>query len=415
MALARNRAAALCAVVTITSPVLVHARPITLAEALAAVESTPAIGAASATVDEAEGNLEQADTRAYNPSLVVGGGPSFGFDDTAYDLQISVGQVFELGGKRRKRTRVAAFDRDAAEKDVETTRLTLRAEVWRTFHLALVAQQRVTVATDNETHAREFADAAAERLRLGAATQTELNVAKANRGRAIAARKAAERDVVVARAALAAAIGSEDPDLEPAGELPAFGAPPADEDALVDAALAKRPDLAALVHVREARDADIDLADALATPDPELSVSWSRSAVEDIDAVFVAVRFDLPLWNRNRGGRHAARAAHKRASIEVDGAEREIERDVRAAVKRYQAAVDAVASFDTDVVSALDENLTLAHESLAAGKLDLIELSTVRRDLVESQLAYLDSLAEAVEARAALELVVGGSLEEVAP
>ncbi|MBZ0233074.1 MAG: TolC family protein [Deltaproteobacteria bacterium] len=411
MALARPGAAALGVVVAITVPALAHARPITLDEALAAAESNPDIGAASATVDEAEGNLEQADTRLYNPTLFIGGGPSFGPDGTAYDLQISVGQVFELGAKRSKRARVAAAERDAAAKDVDTTRLNVRAEVWRAFHLALVAQQRVEVATDNETHARVFADAAAERVRLGAATQTELNVAIANRGRATAARKAAERDVVLARAALAAAIGSEDPDLEPTGELPTFAAAPTDVDALVAEALANRPDLAALAHVREARDADVELADALAKPDPELSVSWSRSAVEDIDAVTLSVGIALPFWNRNRGGRHAARAASKRASIEVEGAQKEIEREVRAAVRRYQAAIDAVASFDSDVVSALHENLTLAQESLAAGKLDLLELSTVRRDLVDSQLAYLDSLAEAVEARAALQLVVGASLE----
>ncbi len=414
MALSRTGAAALCVVVSITSPGLAHARPITLDEALAAAESNPDIGAASATVDEAEGNLEQADTRLYNPTLFLGGGPYFGPDATDYYLEVTVAQVFELGGKRDKRARVAAAERDAAAKDVDTTRLDVRAEVWRAFHVALVAQQRVHVATDNETAARELADAAAERSRLGAATQTDINVAKANRGRATAARKAAERDVTLARAALAAAIGSSDPDLEPSGELPTFPAAPTDVDALVAAALASRADLAALVHVREARDADVDLADALAKPDPELSVSWSRSAVEDIDAVIVSVGIQLPLWNKHRGDRHAARAASKRASIEVDGAQKEIEREVRTAVLRYQAALDAVASFDTDVISALDENLMLARESLAAGKLDLFELSAVRRDLVESQLTYLDSLVEAVEARAALELVVGGSLE-VAP
>lgn len=410
MALARTRAATLCVVVAITSPGSASARPITLEEALAAAESNPDIAAAAATVEEAEGTLDQADTRAYNPRFFIGGGPSFGVDDTAYDLEIGVGQIFELGGKRRKRARVAASERDAAAKDVDTVRLTVRAEVWRAFHVALVAQQRVTVATENETAARELADAAAERMKLGAATQTDINVAKANRGRATAARKAAERDVLLAQADLAAAIGSDDPDLQPTGELPAFDAAAVDEDQLVAAALANRPDLAALVHVREARDADVGLADALATPDPELSVSWSRSAVDDIDSVVVAVSIDLPLWNRNKGGRRAARAAHKRASIEVTGAELEIERDVRAAAQRYKAAIDAIASFDEGVISALDENLALARESLAAGKLDLFELSAVRRDLVESQLTYLDTLVEAVEARAALELVVADSL-----
>lgn len=387
-----------------------HARPITLDEALAAVDDAPVVQAADASVEEAEGNLDQADTRAYNPFLSVAAGPSFGADDTAYDFEVGIGQVLELGGKRNKRARVAAAERDAASEALAATRAFQRAEVWRTFHLALVAQERVAVAAEDEAAARELSEAAAERQRLGAATQTEINVAAAGLGRATAARKATERDVVLARAELAAAIGTSD-DLEPSGLLPVFPDTPADEDALVAAALSARRDLAAIERTRDARAAEVAVADAVATPDLELSVSWSRSAVEDIDAVFLGVRIDVPLWNRNRGGRRAARAARKRATIEVDAARKQVERDVRSAVKRYRAAIDAVAAFDRDVIGSLADNLKLARESQIAGKFDLIQLNTVRREFVESQLVYLDSLAEAVEARAALELVTARSLE----
>ena len=86
-------------------------------------------------------------------------------------------------------------------------------------------------------------------------------------------------------------------------------------------------------------------------------------------------------------------------------------REVRTALRRYRSATDAVAAFDQQVVGTLAENLKLARETLAAGKLGLLEVNVVRRDLVESQLAYLDSIAEAVEARAALETAIGHSLE----
>jgi cobalt-zinc-cadmium efflux system outer membrane protein len=193
--------------------------------------------------------------------------------------------------------------------------------------------------------------------------------------------------------------------------LPAFPAVKEAEDALVAAALAGRRDLAAADRVRAARAADVDLADAQATPDPELSVSWVRSATEDTNAVFAGLRIELPLWNRNQGNRAAARAGRHRAEIELGAMRAAVDREVRVAMRRYRGATDAVAAFDQQVVGTLAENLKLARETLAAGKLGLLEINNVRRDLVESQLTYLDAIAEAVDARAALEKSIGRSLE----
>lgn len=407
----RRRSAVGAALFTLFVHNSVQARPITLAEALAGVERSPTIAAGAASVDEARGNVEQAGTYVYNPSLFGSAGPVLGQDERAYDFELGIAQIIELGGKRSARRRAALALRDAAAERLAAARNELVAEVRRTFLAALVAKARVGVTTENEAAARELRAAATERVRLGAATQTEVNVAVAGLGRAIAARKAAERDLLLARQALGTALGIVGTDLEPAGALPTFPPPPTAEDALVTAALGARRDLAAAERTRAARDAEVDLADAAVVPDPELSVSWARDAIDSTDAVLAGLRFGLPLWNRNGGNRAAARAVRKRAAIEADALRRTVEREVRTALRRYRSATDAVAAFDQQVVGTLAENLKLARETLAAGKLGLLEVNVVRRDLVESQLAYLDSIAEAVEARAALETAIGRSLE----
>lgn len=400
------------AVLTIVGLCPAEARPITLPEALAAVEASPSLAAAATEVDEARGNVEQAGTYAYNPSVGVAAGPAFGpvAGSPVFDFEASLSQVIELGGKRGARKRAAIAEHDAAAETLAAARNELLAEVRRAFVVALVAQTRVTVTSENEVAARELHAAALERVRLGAATQTEVNVAVAGLGRAIAAKKAAERDLLLARQSLGDALGVAGTDLEPAGAVPSFPAPPADEQAIVNAALAARRDLAAAERVRAARDAQVDLADALATPDPELSVSWTRDAIDQANAFVGGIRVELPLWNRNQGSRKAARAARKRADIEADALRRGVERDVRSAVRRYRSATETLSAFDEHVVGTLAENLKLARETMAAGKLGLLELNAVRRDLVDSQLAYLDSIAEAVEARAALELATGQPL-----
>lgn len=389
-----------------------HARPITLDEALSAVDQSPSLGAAAATVDEATGRLDQASAYTYNPSLAGSFGVARSNGGTFFDFEVTLSQSIELGGKRRARKAAATAVRSAATEDVAALRAVVRAEVRRAFGAALVADSRVLTTTAAETWAIEFRDAALERMRLGAATQTEVNVAAANLGRAIASNKAAQRDVLLARQALAAALGLSGTDLEPTGTLPAFIAPALDEDQLVAAAVAKRRDLAAAELTRAAGDARVELADAMAVPDPALSIGYQRDAVDSAHAIVVGVSIDLPFWNRNQGERHATRAAVKRASIERDSLRATIERDVRAAARRYLSALEGVAAFDQQVVGSLAENLNLARETLAAGKLGLLEVNAVRRDLVDSQLTYLDTLAEAVEARAVLEAALGRSLEE---
>lgn len=388
-----------------------EARPITLAEALAFAEQSPALGVAETTLDEARGTLEQAGTYRHNPAVAASAGRARAAGSTYYDFEVSVSHGIELGGKRGARRSAATAERDAAAERVTAVRAALRAEVRRAFHAALVAQARIQVTAAAETWAREFREAALERMRLGAATQTEVNVAVANLGRAVAARKTADRDLLLARQALGEALGVTGADLEPSGALPAFPEPPADEQRLVAAALAARRDLAAADRGRSAQRAEVALEDALAVPDPELSVSWVRSAVEDSHAVVVGLRVEVPLWNRNQGARRAARAALKRSTLEVDAFRTRVEREVRTTLHRYRAAAEAVAAFDQQVLAGLGENLALARETLAAGKLGLLEVNAVRRDLVESQLAYLDATAEAVEAQAALEGARGRSLE----
>lgn len=409
----RLRAALVAAVLTCSIQIgVADARPITLAEALALAERSPTLVAAAATVDAARGNLEQAGAYTYNPAIGASVGRARSGGATFYDFEVGISQAIELGGKRGARRDAATAERDAAAYTLGAARNAVNAEVRRAFDAALVAQARVDVTTEAETWAHQFREAAAERMRLGAATQTEVNVAVANLGRSIAARKAAERDRLLARQALGDVLGLAGAELEPSGPMPGFGqASAADEERVVAAALEARGDLAAADRTRAARSADVDLADAQAVPDPELSLSWARDAVDEANTIVAGVRIELPLWNRNVGGRHAARAVLKRATIERDALRLGVERDVRSSLRRYQAAVAAVAAFDQQVVGKLSENLTLARETLAAGKLGLLEVNTVRRDLVDSQLAYLDAIAEAVEARAALERALGRSPE----
>ncbi|HJU47832.1 MAG TPA: TolC family protein, partial [Gaiellaceae bacterium] len=97
--------------------------------------------------------------------------------------------------------------------------------------------------------------------------------------------------------------------------------------------------------------------------------------------------------------------------VTEEAARQSVQREVRGAFRALGLAREAVEGFDRDVVGSLGDNVSLARESFRAGKISLFDFNLLRRDLVETQLAYLDALTELVEARYALELATGASVE----
>ena len=413
MEISRRIVLVACCAAALARPAGAQTQPITLQEAVDRARAEhPDVRAAAAEVRIAEGELRLARTYVYNPEVGVGFGRASAPGETASDRDLSLSQTVELGGKRGKRTAAASARLDSARANLQWTQQLVAVRVRRAYLLAMTSRDRVRTAQEAETIAAELRAAADERLKLGAGTLLEVNVAGAARGRAVAERLAAERRLREARAELASAVGMPGTtELEPAVGMPDLAQAVGSEEDFVGRALAARADLASLRGLSEAAEADIRVADALAVPDVTAEVRRSREGIDRSNTTAFGIVVPLPFFNRNQGGRAAAQAALERARAIEAGARQQAERDTRAAFRRYELGRQAVASFDREVVDRLSENLTLALESFRAGKIGLLEFNVVRRDLVETRLAYLDALADVIEARAALEAAAGAAME----
>lgn len=393
-------------------PHAASADTISLAEALARAQARPDVAVAAADLDGARGERTQARLPFYNPELALAVGPRMAAGTVGVGFEASLGQVVELGGKRGARRAVAAAREDLAQVRLASSTRQARLAAWAAFHLALVGAARVDSARALETLAVEVAAATATRQGLGGGTQLEVNLAAAEVGRARHDRVDAETRVDHDRAALATAIGARgDEAPEPSGPLPAFAAPAASLDALIAHARAERPELQAAAATVAAARADVDLADAVARPDLRLGVSYALERdVETAHVALVSAAITLPTRNRNQGARAAARARLRGATIESAWAGDEVEREVRVAYAAYVRAIAAVHGFDQDVNEHLTENLQLARDSLASGKLDYFQFNQVRRELFASRMAYLDAVAEAIAAQVALARATGAEV-----
>lgn len=378
--------------------------PITLDEALRRAKSRPTVAIAEAERAAARGNAEQAALPLYNPTLDFSAGPRLS-GTILTGAQIGIAQTIELGGKRAARRDAANARLRVADFAAGASGRIAQIEAWRAYELAMVARLRVEAAKDAEATAAEIVNATQQAQALGGETQLRINLVAADLGRARHDRADAENAYAAAIAELASAIGAapgERP--EPAATTFVFPAAMKTDKDAVARALAARPDLAQAKAEVVAAAADVRAADAAAVPDLTLGVTYGYEPDVDVrtQSLLVGASIALPIRNRNQGQRAATRALEHRSRLEAEWLATEVERAARLAFERYTRAETAVSAFSTDVSEKLHDNLQLATDSFRAGKIDFYAFTLARRDLLANRIAYLDALAESIDAWAVL-------------
>lgn len=370
---------------------------ITLPDALQrSMAENPEVRTAVAELAIARGQRSAAGVWRYNPQVFGFAGPAHNPDTALTSYQVGLTQSFELGGKRGSRVAVADRRIEAAEARVARQQALARARTRRAFALAVLARDRAATAVTAESVATVLRDAASERLELGAGTQLELNVASAAVVRERWLRLVAERQAISARFDLAASIGlPPDQFVDPEGPLPPLPETVPAEADLMALGEARRSDIAAARAEVQATQAGIRVARAQAVPDPQLGIAAGHN--EDFSVTLFSVSLPVPVFNRGQGDRAVADAEAARAAIAADTLRIRAEREIRDSYRGFVKARDAVRTFDLQAVGALQENIALATESFQAGKISLLILNSVRRELLDAQFAYLDALADLYE------------------
>ncbi|MGH8069321.1 MAG: TolC family protein, partial [Candidatus Entotheonellia bacterium] len=136
----------------------------------------------------------------------AGSGELRGFN--AAETTIALSQLVELGGKRLRRARVVALERDLAAWDYETKRLDVFAETTKAFVEVLGAQERLALNEDLVRLAEQVLSTAAERVRAGKVPPVEETKAQVALSTARIALERAGRELTAARKRLAASWGS---------------------------------------------------------------------------------------------------------------------------------------------------------------------------------------------------------------
>ena len=386
---------------------------LTLRQALAlALLQNPELAAFSWEVRAAEARTLQASLRP-NPELglevenLAGSGAFQGVRSTQTTIRLS--QLIELGGKRSRRLRVAALERDLTAWDYETKRLDVLTAVTQAFVEVLRAQERLGAEEELVGLAAQVLATVAERVKAGKASPVEETKARVALSNSRIALERARSDLEATIQRLVAAWGGTPSFQYAVGAFESIAALPSVEQ--LAQGLAHNPDLARWSTEIQQRQAARGLAQAQTIPDVTAG-GGVRHVNESGDVTFVfSLSVPLPVFNRNQG-----------ALLETQYRLAKAEEERRAAVVRVHTALGTtyatltaawreVTTLQNEVLPDARRVFEAVNEGYRQGKFGLLDMLDAQRTLFEARGQYIDALAAYHKAITEAERLSGGALD----
>ncbi len=338
------------------------------------------------------------------------------------DFSVGVSQLFETGGKRNKRVKVARLELAQVQAEVRALERQFAAELRAAYARALASarqldtQEKLIAAND------ELVRVTTARLKEGDVAPLDLNLVRVetDRLRAQVVRTRADLEGQLISIRTLAGFEVTEP-LRIAG-LPEK--PPRLDLSLTEAtdmALRERADLQAARLGEEAGSARIQLAQAQAVPNVALTTKYSVKrdifddtpvgTLRDKDRLLTfGMSVDIPIFNRNQGEIASAVGEKVQAQRQREFLEATIKRDVALAYRRYRAAAEALVLYATQIIPTSEKNVQAVRAAYNAGEFSVFDVVAEQRRLLESETAYNESLGDYYSALADLERALGTTL-----
>jgi cobalt-zinc-cadmium efflux system outer membrane protein len=389
------RTVAVCAMVCLSGSLAFAQRTLTLSDVLAqARERAPQIVSARLALDEARAGLVGASLRLpSNPEVDAAAGPRRSGGAGSTDIELGVFQPFEPGSRRSARIAVSnAAIAQASANVAEVTRVVLRAAA-AAYARVQHADARVRIASSAQDLASTVLSIAERRFRAGDIAVLDVHLARGSLARSRAEREAGEAARGLALGELRQLLG-----LDEAVAIDERLSPPG--DAALSVALqmaAERPEVRALEAGVEEAVAQQRLGQSFLRPEYGVGLRYAREGGDHI--VVGGLTVTLPVFSNGQAERASGSARAARLRAELDAARARIRREVQSAFDVHTRRLAALRVLESDAVASLDESEQLATRSFDVGQISLSELLSIRREILDTRVAHLDALLEAVLAR----------------
>ena len=306
---------------------------------------------------------------------------------------LQLGQLIELGGKRRARVGEARLGRDLAAFAYETKKREVFVKTAGSFVDVLAGQRRVKVAEELVSLATSFIPAVVKRVEAGKASDLEKTRFDVAIGSARIELEQSRRDLLAARQRLAAQWGSSNPRFGAViGDLDTM--PPTQSLRDLARKLEANPRLARFGTEVAHREAALAREKAAALPDLTLRAGGRRIAESDDTTAVLGFSLPLPLWNGNQGNIRAAREQVERTGAEQAAAAASLMTELSDAHNNLVRARTTISILRETVIPGAESAVSATGEGYEAGRFNFLDVVEARRTLGSARLQYLDASAD---------------------
>ena len=329
---------------------------------------------------------------------------SLSYSETYYTLTQPIDWPWRYGDRRK----VGARRTEAASAELRADSAQLLFELKAAYVEAATAEGVWEVLSQVAEVFRRADQNAAARLEEGDISSFELKRIRIERSRYEQRWMEMELELARFRRRLAALTVPDHTVLQVAPSGPLSESPPAvSTEQLLDRALARRGEIAAVVAATAAARAAASVASWSRLPNPAITGGYKRQS-DAMDGLFLGLALPLPLWDRKGGDVAATAARVEGAELQEQLTHLNVSNDVTATVEHLHSFESRATLIGVELLSDVDDLLDVALISYGEGELTLLELLDAAEAYSEAGVTKLQLNAAHWIAYYDLERAVGG-------
>ena len=387
--------------------------PLTLDVALVAVlENNPVLLAGDYQAQAAAAKIRQAQqSTPVNVKLELenfAGSGRFSGDDLL-EATLSLGKVLELGNKAGLRGDIARNEAALLGNEQGAERLDLLAEATRRFVHVVVDQERLTIAREKLTVAKDTAAIVDQRIRIGKSPDTERRRIRIAVARAETELEHAEHELATSRLKLATLWGRTEAgfssaraslfDLNPLGSF--------DELAQL---LERNPDLTRYASEQRLAEARLRLAQSRRRMDIELSGGVRYHNITDDSAMVLSASIPFGTRSRAAPGIESSRLLSERQPLLYKQRQLELHASLYEIYQELSHAYSATQTLREQIMPEAELILRDYEQGYRSGRYSLIALSDAQKTLLDARLESVMTAADFHNYRIEIERLTGQAM-----
>lgn len=329
------------------------------------------------------------------------------------EFTFSLSQIFELGGKRSARQRVASSEECIALCNQEIVKLDILSRLLNTYIDTASAQCLLKLIEDQKKDADETLRCICAKQANGKVAPIEEKKAKIACHTFELTLRKTQTQFEVAKRNLAMLWGSPCPDFEAVSFSLYEIAPPPSLELLEAYFLANNPELAkSQAEIHQACEIQ-KYERTLRIPDVSLSAGVTAYWEECPTTFSVGFNVPIPLFNQNQG--NISRSNFKRIQAEYQNLD--IEQNLMSKLKTiyvtWQTAFFEAKTLQEQILPAAIETFQMARDSYKEGKFEYLDLLDARKTLFDVNFQYLETVTRYQHIKADMERLIASPIESM--